>query len=70
MIILVPRQAARDIQCVFIKPGLTVEVCLNAGEDQGRAPLVDQDAVRFVNNGEMQAPQEQRRGFPIPTSLE
>ena len=70
MKILAGRQTAGDVERRVVEAGLVSRSLLHAGEDQRRARLVDEHAVGFIHDREMQAAQEQALTAPCKPSLE
>lgn len=68
--IVAPGQAARDVEGGLVQPGVRLGCVLRARQDQRRSRLVDEHAVRLVDDSEMQAAQQQRLRRAGPAGLE
>ena len=59
MKILAGRQTPGDVERRVVEAGFVFSSLLHAREDQRRARLVDEHAIGFIHDREMQAAQEQ-----------
>src|SRR5262245_59812529 len=69
-VILASRQPTREIQRRFVNSSVVFILSLHSRQDEWRARFIDEDAVRLVDDREMQTAQQQRSRLPSCPGLE